>query len=73
MAPNRLYHNHTHYSSYLLRIWQAGSKGAPAWRIVLISPHSGKRWSFKSLPELAKFLEQEMGAEEEDKGQGKSE
>ena len=73
MNQSEEFHNHVRYFSYLLRIWQAGAKGAPAWRIVLISPHTGERWSFKSMAELVEFLEKEIGDQKEDIGKGKSE
>ena len=56
--------NHTHYHSYLLRLWEAGAEGAPALRIVVISPHTGEKRSFTSLEELVRFLEGEMGKEQ---------
>jgi hypothetical protein len=59
--------NQTHYHSYLLRLWEAGAKGAPALRIVLVSPHTGEKRSFTSLEEMVRFLEGEM---EKERGSG---
>jgi hypothetical protein len=60
--------NHTHYHSYLLRLWETGDKGAPVLRIVLVSPHTGEKRSFASLEEMVRFLEEEMHEEAADKG-----
>jgi hypothetical protein len=61
--------NHTHYRSYLLRLWHAGAEGTPALRIVLVSPHTGEHRSFQSLEEMVKFLEGELKEQgERDKG-----
>jgi len=70
MDPPGQFTNHTHYRSYLLRLWQAGEGEAPALRIVLVSPHTGERRSFASLEEMVRFLEEEMedGEGEGDKG-----
>ena len=57
--------NHTHYRSYLLRLWETGAEGAPALRIVLVSPHMGEKRSFSSLEEMVRFLE---GEKEKEKG-----
>ena len=63
MDPPVQYTNHTHYRSYLLRLWEAGAEGAPALRIVLVSPHTGETRSFTSLEEMVRFLEGEMEKE----------
>jgi hypothetical protein len=55
--------NHTHYRSYLLRLWEAGAGEAPALRIVLVSPHTGEKRSFTSLEEMVRFLEGEIKKE----------
>ena len=62
--------NHTHYRSYLLRLWHAGEEGAPVLRILLVSPHTGERRSFTSLEKMVRYLEEEMQDEqgEGDKG-----
>ena len=60
--------NHTHYHSYLLRLWHAGVEGAPALRILLVSPHTGERRSFKSLEEMVRYLEAEMEEDQEGRG-----
>ena len=65
MDPPVQYTNHTHYRSYLLRLWEAGAEGAPALRIVLVSPHTGEKRSFTSLEEMVRFLEGEMEKERE--------
>jgi hypothetical protein len=64
MGPPVHFTNHTHYRSYLLRLWEAGEGEAPALRIVLVSPHSGEKRSFVSLEEMVRFLEGEMEEEE---------
>ena len=63
MDPPVNFTNHTHYRSYLLRLWEAGEKGAPALRIVLVSPHTGERWSFQSIEEMADFLGRQLWEE----------
>jgi hypothetical protein len=63
MDPPVNFTNHTHYHSYLLRLWEAGAEGAPALRIVLVSPHTGEKRSFASLEEMVRFLEEEMEKE----------
>ena len=70
MDPPVQYTNHTHYRSYLLRLWEAGAEGAPALRIVLVSPHTGEKRSFASLEELVRFLVEEMEAEEGEGSKG---
>ena len=40
-------------------------------RILLVSPHTGERWSFTSLAEMVEFLEREMGEEQEQGKKGK--
>jgi hypothetical protein len=65
MDPPAPFTDHTHYRYYLLRLWRAGEEGAPALRILLVSPHTGERWSFTSLAEMVEFLEREMGEEQE--------
>ncbi len=67
MDPPVNFTNHTHYHSYLLRLWEAGAEGAPALRIVLVSPHTGEKHSFSSLEEMVRFLEGEV---KEDQGGG---
>jgi len=64
--------NHTHYRSYLLRLWHAGAEGeTPALRIVLVSPHTGERRSFKSLEEMVRFLVEEMEGEQGIRGKSR--
>jgi hypothetical protein len=60
MDPPVNFTNHTHYRSFLLRLWEAGEGDAPALRIVLVSPHTGEKRSFTSLEELMSFFEGEM-------------
>jgi hypothetical protein len=67
MDPPVNFTNHTHYHSYLLRLWEAGEGEAPALRIVLVSPHTGEKQSFANLEEMVRFLEGEM---EKEKGNG---
>jgi len=68
MDPPAPFTNHTHYRSYLLRLWRAGEEGAPALRILLVSPHTGERWSFTSLAEMVEFLKVELENEQGKKG-----
>lgn len=56
--------------SYLLRLWRAGDERAPALRILLVSPHTGKRRSFTSLEEMVRFLEEEMEGEQGERDKG---
>ena len=68
MDPPAPFTNHTPYRSYLLRLWRAGEEGAPALRILLVSPHTGERWSFTSLAEMVEFLKVELENEQGKKG-----
>jgi hypothetical protein len=68
MDPPVQFTNHTHYRSYLLRLWEAGEGEAPALRIVLVSPHTGEKRSFSSLEEMVRFLEGELGKGKVSKG-----
>ncbi len=70
MDPPVQFSNHTHYRSYLLRLWEAGAEGAPALRIALVSPHTGEKRSFSSLEEMVKFLVEEMKEEQGEGDQG---
>lgn len=47
------------HCTFLLRIWKQFSlKGNPAWRISLQCPKTGETVSFKSIVELAEYLEE---------------
>jgi hypothetical protein len=48
------------YISYLLRLWQAGSKQELVWRASLESAYTGERRGFANLTELFAFLEKEV-------------
>jgi len=50
------------YLAYLLRLWQVGSEGEPAWRASLESPHTGERYGFSSLEALFAFLREQTGS-----------
>gem|GEM_PF-2057545 len=49
-------HEHPHYCSYLLRLWQTSNGERQIWRASLESPGSGNRRGFASLDELFEFL-----------------
>jgi hypothetical protein len=51
------------YLAYLLRLWQVGGEGEPAWRASLESASSGERHGFASPEALFAFLEERMRAE----------
>jgi hypothetical protein len=57
-------HQAQDYVSYLLRLWQVGSKDEPIWRASLECPHTGKQESFASLADLFAFLGQETAQQE---------
>ena len=45
------------YLSYLLRLWQAGSRdGKSVWRASLENPHTGERQAFGDVEALVAFL-----------------
>jgi len=48
------------YISYLLRLWQTGSKQEMVWRVSLESAFTGERRGFANLTELFAFLENEV-------------
>jgi hypothetical protein len=50
-----------HYSSFLLRLWQAGGNGKPVWRASLENPQTGEHLGFASLKELFIYLEAQTG------------
>ena len=47
------------YISFLLRLWQAESKGDLVWRASLESSRTEERWGFANLDELLVFLRQQ--------------
>ena len=47
------------YKSFLLRLWQAESKGDLVWRASLESSGTEERWGFAGLDELIAFLRQQ--------------
>lgn len=47
------------YISFLLRLWQAESKGDLVWRASLEGSRTEERWGFASLDELFAFLRQQ--------------
>jgi hypothetical protein len=45
------------YLSYMLRLWQAGSRGGQqVWRASLENPHTGERQAFGGVEALVAFL-----------------
>jgi hypothetical protein len=45
------------YLSYMLRLWQAGSReGRSVWRASLENPHTGERQAFGDVEALVAFL-----------------
>lgn len=51
--------------SYLIRLWRVGKQRTTALRVQLINPHTKERWSFESIKVMARFLEDEVGKEDE--------
>ncbi len=48
---------HPTYVAYMLRLWQAGSRGGlPVWRASLENPHTGERLAFGDEEALFAFL-----------------
>lgn len=45
------------YRTFLLSLW-AEAESAPNWRCSLENPHTGERKGFKSVEELATFLQE---------------
>ncbi len=56
------------YVSFLLRLWLAGDGDQPQWRFSLENPHTGERWGFSSLEELAEFLKGVIAEENQHTG-----
>lgn len=51
------------YVAYMLRLWQAGSRGGqPVWRASLENPHTGERLAFSDTKALFDFLADLMAA-----------
>jgi hypothetical protein len=48
------------YRSYLLRLWTEDPQNQSRWRIVLISPKTGKRRGFEDFEQLGDFLREEF-------------
>lgn len=61
------------YISFLLRLWQAESKGALVWRASLESSRTEERWGFASLDALFAFLRQQTaGTSDSSAGKGEA-
>ena len=61
------------YISFLLRLWQAESKGDLVWRASLESSRTEERWGFASLDELFAFLRQQTaGTSDSSAGKGEA-
>ena len=61
------------YISFLLRLWQAESKGDLVWWASLESSRTEERWGFASLDELFAFLRQQTaGASDSSAGEGEA-
>jgi hypothetical protein len=57
------------YQAYLLRIWQAGDRQNPDWRVSIEDPQTRKMTGFTRLEDLFQFLRGLTGTEsEEDPG-----
>jgi hypothetical protein len=56
------------YLSYLLRLWQTQSGGAPVWRASLENPLTQEILRFDSLPDLFAFLRAAIGQGDQDDG-----
>jgi len=52
------------YLSYLLRLWQSGSRDNAVWRASLQNPMTGECLGFATLKELFTFLEAQVEAAE---------
>ena len=59
-----------HYTSFLLRLWQARDEGEMIWRASLESPHSGQSRSFTTLAALYSYLDKLTGFGDEGEAQG---
>ena len=51
---------HSHYLSYLLRLWQVEGESGSGWRASLQNPHTAERLNFANLEELMTFLEEKL-------------
>jgi hypothetical protein len=49
------------YRAYLVRLWQARSRGQIVWRASVEDAHSGERRGFADLAHLFAFLEEAAG------------
>jgi hypothetical protein len=63
------------YRAYLLRLWDANSRGPPRWHASLEDTHTGERWGFADLEHLAAFLgtQSDGGSAEEDASRQRAE
>jgi hypothetical protein len=56
------------YRAYLLRLWDANSRGPPTWHASLEDTHTGERWGFAGLEELTAFLAVQLGGRPDPEG-----
>lgn len=54
------------YRASLLRLWDANSRGRPAWHASLEDPHAGERRGFVDLEQLYAFLVEQIGRDRPD-------
>ena len=58
------------YRAYLVRFWDAGSPGAPLWRVSVQDVQTGERRGFPDLASLVAFLSEQIApASREDERQ----
>ena len=57
---------HSHYLSYLLRLWQVEGESGSGWRASLQNPHTAERLNFASLEELVSYLEEKLCEHKQD-------
>lgn len=60
------------YLAYLVRIWQARSRGQLVWRASVENAHTGERQAFASLGKLFAFLEEMTGCRVQSAESGKT-
>ena len=54
------------YHAYLLRLWDANSRGRPDWHASLEDTHTGERRGFADLEQLYAFLVAQIGRDRPD-------
>lgn len=54
------------YRAYLLRLWDANSRGRPDWHASVEDTHTGERRGFADLEQLSAFLAEQIGRDSPD-------